>query len=194
MKQLSLILNFLLLVAVAILYYLHFSGSSEAAHALPQPSLKGANIVFVNSDSLIDNYNYYKTKKAEFEEKQARVKGDLKAEGTKLQGDIMDYQKKAESLTDAQRQSIEKQLSARQQEFVQKKDDLLAKLDDEQSKSNEELYTKLTSYMKEFNKKKNYNFILGYQKGGGILFANDSLDITKEVTEGLNKDYEKEKK
>jgi outer membrane protein len=52
------------------------------------------------------------------------------------------------------------------------------------------LYAKLSSYLKEYNKGKNYTFILGYQKGGGILFANDSLDITREVLDGLNKEFE----
>ena len=39
---------------------------------------------------------------------------------------------------------------------------------------------------------RNYEFILGYQKGGGILLANDSLDITQQILEGLNKKYEAE--
>ena len=77
---------------------------------------------------------------------------------------------------------------------MQKKDDLLAKLDDEQSKTNEDLYSKLTAFMKEYNKDKNYSFILGFQRGGGILFANDSLNITKEIVHGLNQAYEDETK
>jgi outer membrane protein len=39
------------------------------------------------------------------------------------------------------------------------------------------------------HKTKSYNFVLGYQKGGGILYANDSLDITREVVVGLNNEY-----
>jgi Skp family chaperone for outer membrane proteins len=32
---------------------------------------------------------------------------------------------------------------------------------------------------------------MNYAKGTGILFANDSLDITKDVLKGLNKAYKK---
>jgi len=31
--------------------------------------------------------------------------------------------------------------------------------------------------------------VLGYSKGGGILFANADLDVTKKIVEGLNNDY-----
>jgi Skp family chaperone for outer membrane proteins len=36
------------------------------------------------------------------------------------------------------------------------------------------------------NEEMNYKFILGYQRGSGILLANDSLDITKDVIRGIN--------
>jgi len=39
---------------------------------------------------------------------------------------------------------------------------------------------------KKFNKDKHYDFIMGYTRGAGILFANDSLDITKVVIKGIN--------
>jgi outer membrane protein len=31
--------------------------------------------------------------------------------------------------------------------------------------------------------------VLSFTKGGGILYANDSLDITKNVVKGLNEEY-----
>jgi outer membrane protein len=194
MKNFPTILNVLLLAAVAGLYYLHFTTKPAVSAIVANVPVKTANIVFVNSDSLLEHYDYFKNKKTEFEEKQGKVKADLKAESTRLQNDIQEYQKKAETMTSQQRQQTEEQLSARQQQFMQKKDELLGKLDEEQSKTNDELYLKLTAYMKEYNKTKNYSFILGHQKGGGILYASDSLDITRELVTGLNSEYEKELK
>lgn len=76
---------------------------------------------------------------------------------------------------------------------MEKKDAMLGKLDQLQANSSEELYTKLNNYLREFNADKNLQFVLGYQKGGGILFANDSLNVTRQVIEGLNKAYAAEK-
>jgi outer membrane protein len=72
---------------------------------------------------------------------------------------------------------------------MERKDALFQKLDEDQAKSSDELYTKLNEYLKKYNKEKNYSFVLGFQKGGGILFANDSLNVTNDVVKGLNEEY-----
>ena len=43
-------------------------------------------------------------------------------------------------------------------------------------------------------KNRNYHFIMGYTKDGAILLANDSLDITENVIEGLNEEYKENSK
>ena len=73
---------------------------------------------------------------------------------------------------------------------MEKKDLLLGQLEDEKSKSSEELYSKVSTFIRSLNVDNKYNFVLGYSKGGGILFANDSLGITGKVFEGLNKEFE----
>jgi len=181
----------ILAIAVIVLYYLHFKSPAEEKMSAAVPATPIAtNIVYVNSDSLLDNYAFFKNKKAEFEGKEAQIKNHLQAESERLQKDAADYQDIAATMTESERSKKEEELMQRQQSLVKKKDDLLGAFDEEQSKFNEQLYAKLSSYLKEYNKGKNYTFILGYQKGGGILFANDSLDITKQVLDGLNKEFE----
>ena len=194
MKNFSGILNVILVAAVAVLYYLHFSNKPEPPLQNKVVNMSNINIAYVNSDSLLDNYLYFKNKKTELEEKQSRIKNELKNESAKLQSEVEDYQQKAATMNEQERRKLEEQLTMKQQNLMQKKDDLVSKLDDEQNKTNEGLYNKLTSYMKEYNQDKNYSFILGFQRGGGILFANDSLNITKDIVQGLNYAYEEEQK
>jgi outer membrane protein len=196
MKSGSLILNIILLAAVAYLYVLHFRDKKPeaATSSIALPAATGAaGILYVNSDSLLDKYEYYKSKKAEFTATREKIKAELKSEGEKLQNDIQKYQQEGASMTEAQRGQKEEELGMRQQQLMQKKEDLISKLDEQQDKSIEELYTRLNEYLKK-NKIKNCNYVLGFQKGGGILYANDSLNITKQVVEGLNKEYIEEKK
>jgi len=198
MKNTSVALNVVLVIAVAVLYYLHFKKPKEETipattttitTALPVPvSGVAPTIVFINTDSLLDKYSFYKTKKAEFENKRDKAESELKAESDKLQGDAADYQQHAGVMADAERQKTEEQLMRRQQSLMKKKDDMMEKLDNEQSKFSDELHAKIVSYAKEFNKGKNYSYILAYQKGSGIILANDSLDITAHILEGLNKE------
>ncbi|MBP6335291.1 MAG: OmpH family outer membrane protein [Bacteroidia bacterium] len=203
MKNSSLILQLILFVAVLVLYVLHFKGDtasqlpqgeSSKSSLVPNTPMISGGVVFINSDSLLDNYSYFKNKKSQFEAKQDKIKSDLESESGKLQRDVESYQQRAPGMADMQRQIEEEQLMMRQQKLMQKKDQLLEQLDEEQAKTSEELYTRLSGFLKEYNKDKNYQFIFGFQKGGGILFANDSLDITGPVLHGLNEAYIKESK
>jgi outer membrane protein len=199
MKNGSLYLNIFLLVAVGVLYYLHFSGKQvtpgtpeTAGRPLPSLPVSAGGIVYINSDSMLEQFEFFKTKRKEFESYQTRVKNELKQQGEKLQQEIEEYQQQAVGMTDSQRQQKEEQLSMKQQQYLQRRDDALAKLEEQQDKSSEELYDKLGVFLKEFNAGKNYQFILGYQRGGGILLANDSLNITRQVISGLNEKYKSE--
>jgi outer membrane protein len=198
MKNISLALNIILIIAVAILYYLHFkSPKTNQPEEVRQSAfipVAGSGIVYVNSDSLLNEYKFYKSEKNQFESAQNQIKNELKTQGEKLQDDVELYQKQAVGMTDMEKAQKEEQLSRRQQQLMQRKEELLSKLDQDQSKSSEELYNRLNRYLRKYNQGKNYNFVLGYQKGGGILFANDSLNITKDVVEGLNREYEEETK
>lgn len=192
------IITVVLAVAVVVLFYLQFKKpSSEVVsdkdiqtHVSGPVGPIASNIVYVNSDSLLENYVFYKNKKAELEAKQEQIKNHLQTEGEKLQRDAAEYQERGATMSDAERAKKEEELMMRQQSLMKKKDDMFDAFDNEQAKFNEQLYAKLSEHLKAYNKDKNYTFILGYQKGGGILFANDSLDITKDVLEGLNKEFE----
>jgi len=188
MKNVSILLNLVLLVAVAALYYLHFKTSAKEEMPASPTVPRGANIVFVNTDSLLDGYNYFKNKKEEFEKKNEQLKSDLTAEGERLQNEAAQYQEQAKNMTQEERAKKEEELMSRQQKLMKRKDALLGALEDQQAKFHDTLYTKLYDFLKKNNKNRNYAFVLGYSKGGGILFANDSLDITKQLVEGLNKE------
>jgi len=53
---------------------------------------------------------------------------------------------------------------------------------------------KLRDYIKEYNKNAGYSYVLAYASSGQVLFAADSLDITDEIVDGLNKQYDEGKK
>jgi outer membrane protein len=198
-KNLSLILNAVLLVAVAVLYYLHFSGNSgktSAASVTPAKAdtLAEANatmqqIAYVNSDSLLFNYDYYKTTIKELEEKRKKLETDISGRARSLENEAVSYQQKSRTMTLEQAQLTEQNLYRKQQELMQYRDRVSQQLAQEEQTKIEELYSNITEYLKEYTKDKPYRLVLGYSRGGGILFADNSLEITNEVLTGLNKQY-----
>ena len=77
---------------------------------------------------------------------------------------------------------------------MQLEQELGAKLSEETQKINKEINDSVSSFLKRYNKKKNYTYIFGYTPGLVILYANEKNDITKEVLVGLNEEYKNWKK
>jgi outer membrane protein len=191
LKNLSLILNAILIIAVSILYYMHFN---EKKAAPPLDSQKQSQIVYVNSDSLLDNYEYIIQAKKELEEHHQKAEADFNAKGEAFQNAVKAYQARAQSMTPDQMQYTEKDLKEKEEVLMQYKDELTKELAKKEQELDERLFTAIRDYLKKNVGGKNYNYVLGYTKGGGILYANDSLDITKTLLDGLNKEYREKNK
>ena len=187
MKNLSLLLNVILLIAVGFLYYKVYQGPS----ASPVASLSGATmpsngIVYINSDSLLKGYNYFNELKETFDKRQDSIENFLNAKAQALENEVGAYQKKAPGMSPEQRAQTEEKLMQKQQDLVSMKQDLVSMLQEQESSMNDSVYYHLSGFLKEFNKKHNYFYIMRYERVSGVLFANDSLDVTNEVLKGLN--------
>ena len=195
MKNISLALNIVLAIAVAVLYYLHFKGGScckNEESAVIMPKGGSSAIAFINTDTLLNHYEYYKQLKSSMEEKARRSESEMQGKMTALQAEAQVYQQKGASMTMEQRAATEEGLMKKQQQLMQRKEELGQQLAEEEQKLVKDLYEKLTGFLKKANADKGFQYVLS--KNGPILLANDSLDITKQVIEGLNKDFEATKK
>jgi outer membrane protein len=59
---------------------------------------------------------------------------------------------------------------------------------------NRQVINAIMEYLKKNSSQLNYKYVLGTSFGGNILYANDSLDITKNIVTGLNANYQETKK
>ncbi|KAA6440156.1 OmpH family outer membrane protein [Dyadobacter flavalbus] len=187
----SLIWNIVLTLAVAVLFFLHFSSkpSADAGVAADGNVVPGRRTVYVQVDSLLKNYDFFKDTRKELENKNFQLENELTTKGRSLQNEVAFFQQKAQTMTPEQARSTEAQLMKKQQDLVAYRDQSAQALGMEEAKKNEELYKNIRSYIEKYNKENGYEYVLGYSLGGGILFANPSLDVTQKIIDGLNKEY-----
>jgi len=81
-----------------------------------------------------------------------------------------------------------------QQTLIDLKEQYTNTLAEQEYQMNQRFIDSVTNFLQRYNKNKSFDYILGYTKGGGILFANEKNDITYLVIEGLNKEYKNIKK
>jgi outer membrane protein len=189
MKNASLILSILAAVGVAVLVWFDLS-ENEKEKAGTSSTLVGGSgrIAFVNIDTLEAHYEFLKDKKQEFERKQEGMKAELERSQQQMQNDYAALQRKAQAgtLTREEEESGMKRLQQMSQSLKAREAALTEQLLKEQEEFNAMLQGSLDSFLAEYNKGKNYDYILSYSRSGPIMYANKALDITNDVIKGMN--------
>lgn len=192
MKNLPLVLSSAALVAVAILYVLHFSSKTapdDPTVIVPPPSqAAGARIAYVNGDSLDANYEWLKQQKDALEQRMKNAEKSLGSKQDALMRDMANLQERfaAGNMTQADAEKEQAALMQRRDRLAEEAAKLDKQLAEEQKKAIENIYADLEANLKTLSDQIGYDYILSYSRGGQILLANDSLDITKQVLELLN--------
>lgn len=194
MKNLSLALNGVLVVAVVVLYYLHFSASgSVGGSGNGGALLQDAKIAYINSDSVLKHYEYLTVNKKELEAKGARMEQDFRDRAQSLQNDVATYQRTVNNMTFGQAKAAEEELTKKQQNLQMYQQSLSQELAIEEGKLNKELYDRITAFLKVYGQENNLQVVLKYDPTSDVLYGGAGLDITQPVIEGLNAAYKNEK-
>ena len=194
MKNLSLALNAVLLVAVGILYFLHFSGKgdqpSSGASMLADGNL---SLAYINSDSVLEQYEYLKEQRSLLEAKGGKMDAEYRNRAQGLQNEISTYQRNVNNMTYNQQRSAEEELTRKQQNLELYQQSLSQELMVDQNKLNKELYDRITSFLKDYGKERGLQVVLKFDPTSDVLYAGESLEITQDVIDGLNAIYRNEK-
>jgi len=205
--KISLVLNILLAIAVAILF-MRSTGQKSSHSEIPGELIPAGRafqdtgatrapiVAFVNGDSINEKYAF-------IAEKTAGLEAGLKKANTKVEAE---YQKRQAEAAELMKYAQGKQLPEDEQRVIQ---DRLMQLEEEMAvieeqekgallKKEEELQRELQKrvheYLGSYSKEKGIDYVLNYQEGIQlILFGNQAYDVTSEVLKGLNEDYEVEK-
>ncbi len=197
MKNLSLILNIVLFALVAHLYYLHFKKPMAADSVMTMPASQsgGVKIAYVNGDTLDAQYIWLKKQKEDIQKRMETAESSLAAKEQSLMKDAQALQQRFQggNMTQAEAEKEQNALMQRSQRLEEEKARLGKSLSEDQKKAFNDLYANMETQLKTLSSQIGYDYILSYSRGGQILLANDSLDITKQVLQLLNA-QEQEKK
>lgn len=202
MKNLSLIFNAVLLIAVIVLFVLVLGKKSDGnvAHMVKEGDslvVQKLPIAYVNIDSLLLNYTFAKNANEALISKQESSRATLNAKARQLQTEMDDFNRKLENQAFLSRERAEKaqrDIMQKQQDLQQMEANLTQQLLEQQQKMSEQLRDTVNSFLKEYNKSGKYQLILSNTGNDNILFAGEGYDITDEVIKELNDRFAKGKK
>lgn len=191
MKNLSLGINLVLLTAVAVLYYLHFSSKDIQNTQTGKEETPNIDytIAYVNPDSIVANYDYFKELQGKLKSKSEKFQADYQNRATSLQNEVNDYQRNVSNLTIGQAKAVEENLIKKEQNLRVYQESLTQELLKERSKTDQELYEQITKFLAKYGQENNLQLVVQYNQGSDVLYATNGMDITKIVTDGLNELY-----
>lgn len=193
MKNLSLVLNAVLLVAVAVLFYLHFSSAKPNSVESSTVSAGDLVLAYINSDSVLKHYDFMEDTKTVLEAKAKKLDADLNNRANTLRGEIAAYQRNVSSMTIGQAKALEEDLGKKQQNLQLYQQNLSQQLAEEEGKLNKELYDRITAFLKTYSEENNIQVVVKFDPTSDVLYGKSTLDITKAVVDGLNELYTAEK-
>lgn len=191
-------------IALAITTLLIFAqcGSKPACQAAAEPAATAechapaVKIVYVDLDSLMSNYDFAKDINKAMMRKEEDIKMKLTDRYKALQADQADFERKYKNnvyATPERAQEEYNRIVKKEQEILQFEQQLTAEFEKEGLEKNQMLRDSISKFIKEYNTEKGYDYILT-KLGDNILYANEALNITKEVVDGLNSKYAASKK
>jgi outer membrane protein len=204
MKNLSLALNAILIVAVAILYYMQFSESKSVNEEIGNETETvevetpidvqkiQSKIGYLNVDSLQENYKLYAELINKLKGREKKYEKELSTKSAAFEKKVMEFQKKAPTMTQFEGQTRQKELADEEQKLYKMRDDFAIKFQNEEAKLNNEFQKNVKDFIKEFNEESDYNIIIGAsQVGNLVLDYNEGINITNHIVKGLNEKYDK---
>lgn len=199
MKKANIILHIISLVAIVVLFVL-FLGQKNCNTAniettsAEQTVAANNSIVYIQLDTLINQYDMYNDLKTEFEGKLASVENELTKKGRALENDYQSFNEKMSKglLTRSQAEAQGNELQARQQELALLSQEKQMQLAEEESVMINQVMNAIQSYIKEYNKIHNHSLILTTTVAtNNVIDGESSLNITNDIIKGLNQEYVK---
>jgi len=199
MKKLSLVLFVVMLLAIAVLYLLHFTGNrnnKESDNSGIVAEAPSQGIAFVNIDSVIIKFDMFFDRREDLMAKQKKAEAELNSKGNQYEKNARDYQEKVNKglVTRATAAEMEQSLLQQQQELVTLRDKLQSDLLEEEQVMNRQIIDYITSYLEANKSDYQYQYILGKSFGSVVLYGDSAYDITRKVLDAINKKYQAEKK
>lgn len=146
--------------------------------------------VYVDVNKLLDGYKRTKIVKAEFEEKAKTLNANVDSLMGDWQKELKSYEKERSKMSKKELELKQQLLSNKQQQINNYQQAIQKQIQEEDKKSTQTVINDINDYIKDYGKTHNHKIIFGASGGGNIMYADEATDLTQEILEGLNAEFD----
>ena len=197
MKNGMLALNIILLIAVAVLYYLHFSSRKTTTPVFTSTVKASATdnkvfkIAYFEMDSVENSFEMVRDVKNELNKKQQAMSYDLQRLDKQLRDKADEYNKQAANMTQIQSESANNDMLQRRKNLDMQKQKYDQEYEDLYMRRMRDVKLKIEGFLNDYNKSGAYTYIFSYEPSF-FYYRDTAYNITRDVVRGLNQLYKKD--
>ncbi|WP_025739441.1 OmpH family outer membrane protein [Aquimarina pacifica] len=149
-----------------------------------------SDLVYVDVNKLLDGYKRTKIVKAAFDEKAKTMKSNVDSLLSEWQNELKVYEKERAGLSKKELELKQELLGNKQQQINNYQQAVQKQLQEEDKKVTQTVINDINDFVKEYGKTKGYKVIFGATGSGTIMYGEESADLTDQVLEELNAEFE----
>ena len=150
------------------------------------PATGGQKVAYVEIDSIMSQYTYWKDVTKLIKAKEANIQRTLAGKQKAIQAAAANFQQNIQANKYTQAQQIQASIQKQAQDADALQQRLGAEYQNEVAKYNKALSDSVHNYLKLYNKDNKYSIILA-KSGDNILYADPAYNITDDVVKGMKK-------
>ncbi|HMK16917.1 MAG TPA: OmpH family outer membrane protein [Chitinophagaceae bacterium] len=192
-------LNIVLLIGVAILFFLFFNKKDNASAVIPTRNnhdtaaqKQQTPVAYFDMDSIEANFFLWKQVQAEVVKREAGINDTINQMKMGFQNYYQKLQAQSANLSPRQKDSLGNELAQMDAEIKNRTAELNQKYQTYFMSRQQEIVSKIKNYCKEFNKDKKYSYIIA-REPGLFYYTDTAYNVTSELLKGLNTFYTKKK-
>ena len=147
---------------------------------------------FINNTELMKEYQKRKDIEATFKIKVEKFDKTLDSVGKSFQARAAAIQEVDPQLAKSESQQQYQALTQQYQMFQQQTQMQEQAIQKESQTEIDSLIKNVRTFVKDYGKKNGYTYILGSNDAGSVMYGEETLDLTKEILDELNKSYKKD--
>jgi outer membrane protein len=146
-------------------------------------------IGYVRTGTVIEKYAGMLESKKMLEKKMQQWEANVDTLGLNYQKSLSNYNDQYKKLPEKERKDLKDMLDRQYGNMETYVSSIEKKALDENQKITQGILNQINNYIKKFSEEKKYDLILGVTANGNIMYGENSIDVTDEIVEGLNKEY-----
>lgn len=161
----------------------------SALSSLVYLQLSSKKVAYVDSAKLVNNYQSMIEARKIYQQKSSVWKANVDTLASEVQLTISNYEKESGTMTSKEKELSQELIRTRQRQFVEYQKAINEKAAQEDNQMTSHILEQVNSYIREYGDEHGYKIIFAATEYGNIAYAEEGIDITDKVLEGLNKGY-----